>query len=131
MLDTCVCIEIMRGNLEVAKMRMTEDGFSNYAIPSVVVGELWTGVHKSKRVHENSNLLNRFLAPFEIVPFDTLCAEKYGEVRACLEQAGSKIGNNDTMIAAVALSHNATVVTNNLKDFSRVAGLKVETWERS
>ena len=129
MLDTCVCIEIMRGNLNVAKARISEDGFSNYAIPSIVAGELWTGVHKSKRVHENSSLLKNFLAPFEIVPFDTLCSEKYGEVRAYLETNGSKIGNNDTMIAAVALSHNATIITNNIKDFSRVPGLKVECWE--
>ena len=129
MIDTCVCIEIMRGNLNVAKERITEDGFSNYAIPSIVGGELWTGVHKSKRVHENSNLLKNFLAPFEIVPFDTLCSEKYGEVRAYLETNGAKIGNNDTMIASVALSHNATIITNNIKDFSRVPGLKVECWE--
>ena len=129
MIDTCVCIEIMRGNLNVAKARISEDGFSNYAIPSIVAGELWTGVHKSKRVHENSNLLKNFLAPFEIVPFDTLCSEKYGEVRAYLETNGSKIGNNDTMIASVALSHNATIITNNIKDFSRVPALKVECWE--
>ena len=129
MIDTCVCIEIMRGNLNVAKARISEDGFSNYAIPSIVSGELWTGVHKSKRVHENSNLLKNFLEPFEIVPFDTLSSEKYGEVRAYLETNGSKIGNNDTMIASVALSHNATIITNNIKDFSRVPGLKVECWE--
>ena len=128
MLDTCICVEIMRGNLPLARARLLEDGFFNYALPSIVAAELWCGVHKSKRIRENSKLLTVFLEPFEIVPFDLQCAERYGEVRACLEAHGTKIGNNDTMISAVALCYNATVVTNNVKDFSRVPGLKIENW---
>jgi len=64
------------------------------------------------------------------LPFDDACAERYGIIRSELESAGTPIGPNDLMIAATALAHGATLVTNNVKEFSRVAGLRLEDWER-
>ena len=69
-----------------------------------------------------------FLAPLEIMAFDDKAIWSYGELRADLERRGVSIGALDTMIAAHALSVNATLVTNNLREFSRVKNLSLENW---
>jgi tRNA(fMet)-specific endonuclease VapC len=69
-----------------------------------------------------------FLAPLEVLPFDEAAVWVYGELRADLERRGEAIGALDTMIAAHALSRGATLVTNNLREFSRVKGLVLENW---
>ena len=69
-----------------------------------------------------------FLAPLELIPFDPPAVWAYGELRADLERRGQPIGALDTMIAAQALSMNAVLVTNNTREFSRIAGLKLENW---
>ena len=69
-----------------------------------------------------------FCAPLAIEPFDALAAEVYGTIRATLEAAGTPIGPLDTLIAAHALSIDATVVTANVREFKRVPGLRVENW---
>lgn len=70
----------------------------------------------------------RFLAPFEIPPFDDNATEVYAEVRAGLEAAGTPIGPNHLIIAAVVLNHDGILVTNNRREFWRVPNLKVENW---
>jgi len=62
-------------------------------------------------------------------PFDDRCAAVYGRIRARLAQAGSLIGPNDLVIAAIAVVHGATLVTNNIREFNRVEGLALEDWE--
>jgi tRNA(fMet)-specific endonuclease VapC len=69
-----------------------------------------------------------FLAPLEILPFDERCIWVYGDLRADLERRGQTIGSLDTLIAAHALALDATLVTNNTREFSRVAGLRLENW---
>ena len=131
MLDTCVCIEIMRGNLPNAFTQISMNGFDSYLISPIVAAELWTGVYKSKQINKNELLLTNFLRPFTIVPFNVSCARKYGQLRAFLEKEGIKIGNNDTLIAAQALSYEVGVITNNLKEFARVPDLDVQTWSKN
>ena len=63
-----------------------------------------------------------------VATFDNFVLDTYGQIRAALELKGQKIGANDTMIAAIALAHNATLVTNNIKEFSRIEGLLLEDW---
>jgi len=63
-----------------------------------------------------------------VLAFDARAAEKYGEIRANLEQSGQIIGGHDLLIAAHALSLDTTLVSNNLKEFSRVSGLHLENW---
>ena len=129
-LDTCVCIEIMRGKLPNAFAQISLNGFDSYVISSIVAAELWTGVYKSKQTHKNAALLISFLKPFTIMPFNATCAKEYGQLRAYLEKEGIKIGNNDTLIAAQALSYDVGVITNNLKEFARVPNLDVQTWNK-
>lgn len=69
--------------------------------------------------------VNRFVS----FPFDDEAAEVYGRIRADLEKLGTPIGPNDLLIAAIGLANDATVVTHNTREFSRIADLKLEDWE--
>ena len=72
--------------------------------------------------------LGKFITPMKMLSYDEAAAYHYGEICAYLKKGGSLIGQLDMMIAAHALSINATLVTNNLKEFSRVKNLKCENW---
>ena len=97
-------------------------------ISSVTYAELVHGVEKSKAVEKNRVALALLFANIEIMNFDSLAAESYGKIRADLEKAGTPIGPLDTMIAGHAKALGYTVVTNNIKEFERVKGLKLENW---
>ncbi|MFU8807459.1 MAG: type II toxin-antitoxin system VapC family toxin, partial [Bradymonadaceae bacterium] len=84
---------------------------------------------RSSRVAENLDLLRRFFLPFKSVAFDDPCADHCGRVRAELAAQGTPIGPNDLLIAATALAHDLTLVTHNIREFSRVTGLRMEDWE--
>ncbi|MFQ5345740.1 MAG: PIN domain-containing protein, partial [Mariprofundus sp.] len=86
------------------------------------------GISKSQHKERNLAALEMFLMPLELVPFDEHAAGIYGDIRAELERSGQVIGGNDLFIAAHALSLNATLVSNNLKEFARVPGLSLENW---
>jgi tRNA(fMet)-specific endonuclease VapC len=72
--------------------------------------------------------INSLVAEFRILPFDDEAARTFGPVAALLQRSGRRIGDADTRIAAIALAHDLTVVTGNVRHFSRVAGLRVENW---
>ncbi len=91
--------------------------------------ELLFGARKSAKSAANLALLGRFFSTFESYPFDDQCAEHYGVIRAELARAGTPIGPNDLLIASVARTHDVTLVTHNVDEFIRVAGLRVEDWE--
>ncbi len=74
-------------------------------------------------------LLKVFFAPLQSLPFDDNCAEHYGQIHADLLNQGKPIGSNDTLIAAIARAHDATLITHNTAEFGRVAGLRLEDWE--
>lgn len=94
---------------------------------SVVAAELAFGVAKSGSVR-NRQALEMFLAPLSILPFDAPAVWAYGDLRADLERRGTPIGSLDTMIAAHALSQQATLVTNNTREFANVKGLQLDNW---
>lgn len=97
-------------------------------IPSIVKAELIYGAMKSVKRSENLEKIKRFLMPFEIIPFDENAAYYYGEMRAALEKNGTIIGPNDLVIASTVLSQNGILITNNVKEFSRVLGIQLENW---
>jgi tRNA(fMet)-specific endonuclease VapC len=72
--------------------------------------------------------MDAFLEPLQVLPLDEAAARRYGIVAASLEKVGTPIGQFDTLIAAQALSHKLTLVSNNTRHFSRVPGLKLENW---
>jgi tRNA(fMet)-specific endonuclease VapC len=95
----------------------------------VVKAELLSGAHKSQSRERTIEKLLRFFVEFESLSFDDSAAEAYGLIRSGLEIKGTPIGGNDLMIAAIAVANNATLVTNNTREFSRVPGLRFETWD--
>lgn len=99
------------------------------AVSSVVKAELLYGAQRSAQSHENLELIRRLFAVFPGAPFDDSAAESYGQLRAVLAARGQLIGPNDLLIAATALSRNLILVTHNLREFTRVDGLKLDDWE--
>jgi len=98
-------------------------------VSSIVAYELWYGVRRSQRKEANTQRLEVFLAgPLEWTPFDDDDARAAGDVRAELEAAGTPIGAYDVLLAGQARRRGATLVTSNVREFGRVAGLKWEDW---
>ena len=98
------------------------------ALSSVTVAELYYEVEKSQHTKKNQAALEKFLTPFEVLPFDDSAALCYGHIRAKLENIGQPIVPLDFMIAAHAISLKLTLISNNLREFIRGPGLKVENW---
>ena len=97
-------------------------------ISAVTWGELICGAEKSEQAEKNLATLEGFAARLEILPFDEQASRQFGQVKAELEQQGNKIGSYDTMIAGHARSQGLIIVTNNVREFTRVEGLRVENW---
>ena len=128
MLDTNICEALIRGGAPRVFDRLRQHRADDVAISSITLAELQYGVAKSARPAHNAVLLAEFCAPLAILPFDNQTAEIYGSVRMALELAGTPIGPLDTLIAAHALALGMTLVTNNQREFQRVAGLRIEDW---
>jgi len=101
---------------------------NNIKIPSIVKAELLYGAEKSQQKAKNLSNINRFLEPFEIIPFDDDCSIVYSKIRSSMELKGTIIGPNDYIIASTVLAKNGILVTNNTKEFERVKNLKIENW---
>lgn len=128
MLDTNICIYAIKHKPEQVLLRLQEHDPAEICISSVTYAELMHGVQKSQAVDKNRLALALLLANIDILNFDAAAAESYGEIRAELEKQGTPIGPLDMMIAGHARSLNHIVVTNNIKEFSRIKGLKLENW---
>ncbi|MCL1798528.1 MAG: type II toxin-antitoxin system VapC family toxin [Eggerthellaceae bacterium] len=127
-LDSNICIDCLRGTTPIIKQVLQSLTPSQVKIPSMVKAELFHGAGKSADPRRNRELVELFLAPFEIVAFDDASAIKYGEIRCYLEKKGQIIGFNDLIIAATVAAHGGTLVTANTKEFRRVDGLMLENW---
>jgi tRNA(fMet)-specific endonuclease VapC len=131
LLDTNVCIRVLNASSKPVIARFSTESPATLRLCSVVKAELFYGARKSRRVAKTLSALRLFLEPFECLAFGDEAAEHYGAIRADLERAGTPIGANDLMIAAIARQHDLTVVTHDMDDFGRVVGLRVEDWERA
>jgi tRNA(fMet)-specific endonuclease VapC len=130
LLDSNVCIRLLNesasSNIARKLAELTPD---DIRLCSVVKSELYYGAYKSTRRERNLANLNRFFSQFISLPFDDNAAAIAGQVRAQLDVAGTPIGSNDLLIAAIALSNDLTLVTHNTREFGRINGLKYEDWE--
>lgn len=128
LLDTNTCIYIIkRKPLKVFERFQTLDIF-DVGISSITVAELEYGVYKSQRQQQNQAALSQFLIPVEIILFDETATQTYGRIRAELERQGIVIGSMDMLIASQAISLGLILVTNNVREFSRIPGLVLENW---
>ncbi|MGB5733196.1 MAG: type II toxin-antitoxin system VapC family toxin [Thiohalocapsa sp.] len=127
LLDTNICVYIINRKPPAVIERFRQMVLGEVGVSSITVAELAFGVAKSGSAR-NRTALEKFLAPLEILPFGGDAIWVYGDIRSALERSGTPIGALDTLIAAHALSAKLTLVTNNLKEFQRVAGLRCENW---
>jgi len=127
LLDTNTCIYIINNRPPNVLERFRKYKAGEVGISSIAASELAYGVAKSGSL-KNRKALEMFLAPLQILPFDSQCLWFYAYLRASLEKQGVSIGPMDTLIAAQALSIDGTLVTNNIKEFVRVPKLKLENW---
>jgi tRNA(fMet)-specific endonuclease VapC len=128
LLDTNTIIFALKDAQGRSALRIGETAHDDVAICSVVEAELYHGATKYGRPTRRKAALDAFLAPFHSLPFDSACVPQYARIRDHLERRGSRIGANDLLIAAIALTHDLIVVTHNSDEFRRVPGLPVEDW---
>ena len=131
LLDTNICIYLIKKKFSSLQQRIEKEQPYTIAISAVSVAELEFGIANSLYPEKNREALLEFLSPFEIIPFSELDCEAFGILRAHLKKTGKPIGPYDLQIAAQCLSRNYCLVTNNLKEFHRVKGLKIEDWTRT
>ncbi|MEO5716785.1 MAG: type II toxin-antitoxin system VapC family toxin [Luteolibacter sp.] len=129
LLDTNVCIDLLRGRPEVVK-RFREYSPGDLGISAITAFELIQGAGRAPEPYRaiEREKINTFLAPMITAPFDSKCGALAGEINAALLNAGTPVGVMDVFIAATALSMDVPVVTSNVRDFSKIKGLEVIDW---
>jgi tRNA(fMet)-specific endonuclease VapC len=128
-LDTNICIYIINKKPDEVLRKFELYPVYEFGISSITHAELQYGVEKSKNKNTNQAALDEFLLPLTILPFQgKRLVTCYGEIRVSLESKGQTIGPLDMLIAAHALSLDLTIISNNIKEFSRIPTLKCENW---
>lgn len=128
MLDTNMCIYIIKKRPPAASGRFEEIKENQLCISVITLAELQYGVERSSSKKLNQDILDEFVSRLNILLWTEDAAKQYGKIRQQLEKQGTPIGNMDLMIASHALSQKCTLVTNNTKEFKRVSNLKLENW---
>ncbi|KAA1181314.1 type II toxin-antitoxin system tRNA(fMet)-specific endonuclease VapC [Photorhabdus heterorhabditis] len=127
MLDTCICIYTLKNRPQ--KVRKTFQFYHDQlCISTVTLMELINGAEKSGNPKANMMVLEGFVARLAVLDFDSKAAVHAGQIIAELERSGLRIGAYDHQIAGHARSQGLIIVTNNVREFERVAGLRVENW---
>jgi tRNA(fMet)-specific endonuclease VapC len=98
------------------------------SISAISLAELFCGVEKSSRPEQNRQAVEQFVARLDVLPFSASAAFHYGEIRVALEREGRPMGANDMLIGAHTRSEGMIIVTNNLREFERIPGLRTENW---
>ena len=127
LLDTNACIQYLRGRNPVLTARVRACKPRQVCLCSIVVGELYYGAYHSPLPTANLQAVDQLVGMFACLPFDA--AREFGSIRATLAAAGTLIGSYDMQIAAIARVNQFTLVTHNVGEFARVAGLVVEDWQ--
>jgi tRNA(fMet)-specific endonuclease VapC len=127
MLDTNICTYVMK-NYPLELREKFNSLAEQLCISSVTLGELHYGAEKSARRVENLTAIEDFVVRLDVLSFGGKAAAHYGQLRAELERAGTPCGPHDMQIGAHARSEGLIVVTNNMREFSRMPGVRVENW---
>ena len=128
LLDTNICIYIIKKKPAKVFDKFKNLTIGDVGISSITLAELQYGIEKSSSPTKNKEALEKFLTPIEIVDYGYAATVEYGIIRAELEKKGIPIGSLDTLIASHAKSLDVILVTNNVREFDRIPGLKIENW---
>lgn len=127
MLDTNIVIYVIKRR-PVELLEVFNRHAGQMCISSITLAELFHGVEKSSRPDHNLRQVEDFISRLEVLEYGAKAAAHYGEIRAALERKGAMIGINDLHIAGHARGEGLTLVSNNLREFERVDGLRVTNW---
>jgi tRNA(fMet)-specific endonuclease VapC len=130
--DTNICIFLINKKYEYLKDYVENVGIEEIAISMITIVELEYGIAKSATPYKQENriALLEFLTPFKFLPFEQMDAYEYAQLRNDLRKSGNLIGNMDMLIGAQAVANDLILVTNNVKEFDRIKGIKIENWVR-
>lgn len=126
LLDTDTAGYALRG-IDNVKQRLLDQPPNEIAISSITEAELWYGA-KKRNARKLKKVIQAFIEPIEILPFDSASAACFADCAVTLEKKGAPLDMTDLMIAAVAITNKRVLVTNNTKHFQRVPGLTIENW---
>ena len=129
LLDSNTCITYLRKPHGPLAQKILVTPPDDLALSAVTVTELYRGAYMSAQVVDNLAKVNAFVGRFTILPLDMHAGEIAGRIDAHLAKQGQRIGPYDTLIAAIALANNLTLVTHNTQEFGRVIGLRLVDWE--
>ena len=130
LLDTNICIYIIKKKPAEVFEKLKKVMLGDVGISSISLAELQYGIEKSSNPEKNREALEIFLTPIEIVDYGYEASVDYGKIRAELERKGTPIGPLDMLIASHARSLDLVLVTNNVKEFERIPGLRIENWSK-
>lgn len=128
LLDTNICVYSLNRRPPEVLDRLREVGPTAVGISVITLVELRHGAANSRDPDRSHAKLDLFLAPIRVLDFDRRAGELAGSIRAILRRRGQPIGDMDSLIAAHALSRDLVLVSNNLREFDRVEGLRTENW---
>ena len=128
LLDTNICIYLIKQHPPEVLQRFQQIKIQQLYIPTISIFELYYGIEKNNSHARNLKALEHFIAPLNVIDFNLDAAKKAASIRAVLQKKGLSIGAYDIQIAAIALSNDMTLLTNNTREFERVGGLLLENW---
>jgi tRNA(fMet)-specific endonuclease VapC len=128
LLDTDICIFALKRRSKLLEKLVEHDG--HLAISDVTLFELYYGSEKYQEPQARVRQVEDLAARLEVIPFDSQAARSAADIRAVLESKGQIIGAYDLQIAGIARARGLILATGNVREFSRVAGLRVENWAR-
>ena len=126
--DTDICIYWLKGNDRIEK-KIIQAGFANIFITVITECELFYGAFKSAKKEKNLSVIKELKNKIQTLHTTEGVSYIYGNLKSELESKGQTIDDADLLIASIALSKNATLVTNNIEHFKRIPGLKIENWK--
>ena len=127
-LDTDTCIYWLKGNERIEK-KIMQAGLVNILLTVITECELFYGAFKSIKKEKNLSVVKELKKKIQTLHTTEGISYTYGKLKSELENRGQTIDDADLMIASIALSNNATLVTNNAEHFKRIPGLKIENWK--
>ncbi|HEY4491587.1 MAG TPA: type II toxin-antitoxin system VapC family toxin [Acidobacteriota bacterium] len=127
-LDTNTCIYFLNGTSARIRDRIASRKVSELATTSITAAELYYGAYHSKEITKNLEILQKFFANLQILPFHRKAAQEFARLKENLRKKGKMIGVFDLMIAAIARREDVTLVSHNTGEFSRIESLLLEDW---